>query len=89
MIESKITTRDQMMEHIFKTIGLSDETSTNVVEYLGIKRADIIEGMIKDNLLKMKGESGSLLKVGDYKLLEKFKMCYICYIQMKQGKLPT
>ena len=54
-----------MAEYILKTIGLSDETLTYVAEYFGIKITDIFEGMIEDELLKNKVESGSLIKVGD------------------------
>ena len=46
--------KSQMMEYILKTIGLSDKNLTYVVEDLSIKRDNIIEGMNKDNLIKMK-----------------------------------
>ena len=55
MIKTKATTISQMMVYILNKIGISDETSTYVVEYLGIKRSDIIECMTKDGLIKMKG----------------------------------
>ena len=45
-----------------------------MVEYLGIKIAYIIKVMTEDDLLIMKGEAGSLPKVEDFKLLEKFNI---------------
>ena len=39
-----------------------------MVEDLGTKIADIIEGMAKDELMKMKDEEFSLIKVVDCKL---------------------
>ena len=60
-----------------------------MVEYLGIKIAYIIKVMTEDDLLIMKGEAGSLPKVEDFKLLEKFNMWCTWYIQMNQVKLPT
>ena len=61
MSENKVT-RTQMMEYILKKIGLQDETLTYVAEEFGIKRADIIEGITKDKLMKINVEPGSLLK---------------------------
>ena len=54
-----------------------------------INRADIIEGMTKDELIKIKGKAGLLIKVGDCKLLEKFKIWRTWYRQMNQGKMTT
>ena len=58
------------MEYILKKIGISDNTLAYVVEYLRIKISYIIKSMTKEELLKMKGEAGSLLKVVDCKFLE-------------------
>ena len=55
MIKTKATTISQMMVYILNKIGILDETSTYVVEYLGIKRSDIIECMTEDEWIKMKG----------------------------------
>ena len=41
-----------------------------MVEYFGIKGADIIEGVNKYELTKINNEAGSLLNVGDFKLPE-------------------
>ena len=77
------------MEYILKINILSYKASTYMVEYLGIKMADVIEGITKDEWMKMKDEAVSLIKVEDWKRLEKFNMCYAWYIWMNQGKMPT
>ena len=48
MSKNRVTTIAQMMEYKLNKIGISDETSTYVVEDLGIKRSDIMKGMTKD-----------------------------------------
>ena len=72
------------MEYIRKTIGPLGKTSTYVVEDLGIKRADIIEVVTQDELMEIKDEACSLLKVGYWKLLAKLSMCCKCYRWINQ-----
>ena len=79
MTKYKVTTRSHVVKYIFNTIVRLGETSTYMVENLGIKIADIIKGMIKNGLMKIKGGSGHLLKMVYYKLQEKFRIWCICY----------
>ena len=44
--------------------------------------------MTKNELMKIKDESGSLIKVGGCRLLEKFSMWCAWYRKTNQGKLP-
>ena len=89
MSGSKLKTRSHIMEYTLQEIGLSDNTSTYMVEDLVIKRADIIKGITKDEWTKIKDESGSLIKAGYWKLQAKFKMWCTKYRQTNQGRLPT
>ena len=52
-----------MIEYILNIVGVSYDVYTYAIDTLGIKRADIINGMTKDEFKNMKDADGWLMKL--------------------------